>query len=85
MASKEERELLAHLKKLANFKVLMLRDDWKQPQKMAHFHVRFNSESNSLIFKVIHSDSEAAVAVHVYTATACKGMRRRNPNTGFNS
>lgn len=67
---KKKRELLAHMENLATFKVLMLRDDWKQPQKMPYFHERFNSENNNLIFKVTHCDSEAAIAMHVYTATA---------------
>lgn len=55
----------------------MLRDGWKHPQKMPYFHDLFNLKNNILLFKVIHCDTVDAMSVHVYTATACKGMRRK--------
>lgn len=55
------------------------------PRRCHIFMTYLIQKNNSLIFEEIHCDSEAAIAMHVYAATACKGMGRRNPNTFFNS
>lgn len=50
---------------------------------MPDFNDGFNSENNICIFKVMHSDTEVAIAMHMYIATAYKRMRGKNPNTIF--
>lgn len=70
-------------KKMAEIRISVQRVGWKHPQKMPDFNDWFNLENNIFIFKVIHSDTEVAIAMHMCIATAYKRMRGRNPNTIF--